>query len=306
MNVKEIIENLDSIKKQNRVAVTLTIIRNIDLYIIVKECTSFLPENAKVAERLYCIRNEIKEVSKCKGCGNKTKFDVVNPRRGYLTYCSVKCAVNSFEFKQIKIQTCLEKYGVESPLESSLVQEKKKQTCLEKYGVDNPWKSAMVKSQRKQTWLKNYGVDNPGKSKQVREKTKQTCLERYGVDYSFMSNECKEKKIQTCLKRYGTLFPYADTSIEIALQDALRKENIEFETQKLICGLPDIFIKPNICIFADGDYWHNYPNGNDRDIKVNATLTRNGYKVLRFWERDIKTNLNGCVEKIKNVGRLML
>lgn len=130
-----------------------------------------------------------------------------------------------------------------------------------------------------------------------------------------LSNKTKEKIREARLLQ---IIPYKDTSIEVALQEALRKEHIEFETHKALFGQPDIFIKPKLCIFADGDYWHANPskyiqdsvifkkNGIiakrvwDKDAKVTAVLEKNGYKVLRFWESDIKNNLTNCINIIKN------
>ena len=64
---------------------------------------------------------------------NKNK----NNKDGLGFWCK-KCAN---EIKQEKRkQTCLEKYGVESPMQSEEIKEKIKQTCLEKYGVENPYK----------------------------------------------------------------------------------------------------------------------------------------------------------------------
>jgi len=56
----------------------------------------------------------------------------------------------------------------------------------------------------------------------------------------------------------------------------------------------------NIIIECDGDYWHNYPNGNEIDKIRTRELQDNGYKVLRFWERDIKNNIDYCIKEIKN------
>lgn len=95
--------------------------------------------------------------------------------------------------------------------------------------------------------------------------------------------------------------PFKDTSIEIKLQEGLEKEGVRFDTQKRIFGIPDIFIEPNICIFADGDYWHNSPRQKLRDHEVNERLTQEGYKVLRFWEHDINDNTPGCIQKIKDI-----
>lgn len=107
---------------------------------------------------------------------------------------------------------------------------------------------------------------------------------------------------------------FKDTKIEVSLQNALLIENIKFEKHKAIHGIPDIFIEPNICIFADGDYWHANPNMytdkiyirgkiatdiRNKDKKVNDTLTKDGYKILRFWEYEINNNLSSCINLIK-------
>ena len=95
------------------------------------------------------------------------------------------------------------------------------------------------------------------------------------------------------------------------------KENKKFEKHRKITGLPDIFIKPNICIFCDGDYWHanpiKYPIGIkirfgekvlnseqiwEKDKKVTESLIKSGYKVFRFWEKDIKKDVGKCIDKI--------
>ena len=81
----------------------------------------------------------------------------------------------------------------------------------------------------------------------------------------------------------------------------LIKQNILFISHKTIIGQPDIFIEPNICIFADGNYWHNYPNGNERDKQITNKLQTQGYKVLRFWENEINENINNCISKIKEL-----
>lgn len=66
----------------------------------------------------------------------------------------------------------------------------------------------------------------------------------------------------------------------------------------MIVGKPDIFIEPNICIFADGDYWHNTEKSKIRDIFVNQELNKQNYKVLRFWEHEINKEPQKCLEKI--------
>lgn len=97
---------------------------------------------------------------------------------------------------------------------------------------------------------------------------------------------------------------FSDTSIEVMLHKALNNAGIPFEKQKIIFGRPDIFIEPNICIFADGDYWHNLPGRQERDAMVNERLTKDGYIVLRFWGSMIKNSIEECLQKIKQMVEL--
>lgn len=119
-----------------------------------------------------------------------------------------------------------------------------------------------------------------------------------------------KKKIKE--KRLHQVFPFKDTSIEISLQNALTKNGISFEKHKSIMGQPDIFIEPNICVFIDGCYWHgcekcydkNKMNNMQRarivkDKIIMCNLINEGYIVIRFWEHDIKKDIEGTVMKIK-------
>lgn len=117
-------------------------------------------------------------------------------------------------------------------------------------------------------------------------------------------------------KRKYQVFPVKDSSIEIKLQEKLKEHNIDFETHKGLTGQPDIFIEPNICIFADGDYWHANPtkykendviigdltakNIWEKDNRVTKKLTDAGYKTLRFWEHELNNTLEDCFYTILN------
>jgi len=112
---------------------------------------------------------------------------------------------------------------------------------------------------------------------------------------------------------------YKNTSIERKLQDILISNGVEFQLWKCIIGHPDIFVEPNICIFADGDYWHANPDrfsedeiarGTltvrkiwEKDKEITAELQSQGYIVLRFWEREIKKDIEACENKIMEVYR---
>lgn len=111
-----------------------------------------------------------------------------------------------------------------------------------------------------------------------------------------------------------------DTSIELRLRKALWERGIRYrKNYKKLIGKPDIAItKYRIAVFCDSDYWHGYDweNRNQRiksnreywipkiernmarDQEVNEALERDGWTVLRFWDWQIKKQLDICVDEI--------
>lgn len=108
------------------------------------------------------------------------------------------------------------------------------------------------------------------------------------------------------------------TEPEKLIMKELKKRNIYFAANvKSLPGKPDIvFRRKHIAVFIDSDFWHGRPNGfvmpatnkeywenkissnRARDRKVNRELKKQGWKVLRFWEKDIKKNTDKCINKI--------
>lgn len=83
---------------------------------------------------------------------------------------------------------------------------------------------------------------------------------------------------------------YSDTDIEVKLKEWLTENNIAFTPQyPTAYALVDFFILPNICLFADGDYWHTK---DEQAIKKDKYQTKKleqlGYKVIRLWGSEIK------------------
>lgn len=116
-----------------------------------------------------------------------------------------------------------------------------------------------------------------------------------------------------------------NTEPEIAFRKALWAKGLRYRICPTnIIGKPDIvFISKRIAIFIDGDFWHGgqwvkrkltsledqfqgTPTQNywlkkirrnmERDCHITSKLTSEGWTVLRFWESDIKKNLEGCVQ----------
>jgi len=92
----------------------------------------------------------------------------------------------------------------------------------------------------------------------------------------------------------GLIVPTQDTTIEVKMQNFLKLLGIEFLTHQYIKEIEhsykcDILIaEKKLVIECDGNYWHNYPIGNEKDLLRNKELRQQGYKVLRFWESEIR------------------
>ena len=103
----------------------------------VKFLLSQVPQVSSVTEAVYWIKNNLIDYpNKCLNCGNAiTKFTSYN--QGYTKlYCSGKCSNSSSQVKEAKRQTSLQKYGTDSPLQSTLIKEKIKAKQIER-NVDN-------------------------------------------------------------------------------------------------------------------------------------------------------------------------
>lgn len=112
-----------------------------------------------------------------------------------------------------------------------------------------------------------------------------------------------------------------DSEIEIALRYELWHRGIRYRKNvKSVFGKPDIaFIGLKIAVFCDSEFWHGYDWENkkkdikshrefwipkierniQRDREVNEKLKADGWTVIRFWGKEIKNNLQGCVDTIE-------
>ena len=112
-----------------------------------------------------------------------------------------------------------------------------------------------------------------------------------------------------------------DTKPEILLRKALWHRGIRYRKNwRKLTGCPDIVLtRQKIAIFVDGDFWHargyqDRPGSQidtnqsywqktlarnvERDREVNDQLTEQGWLVLRFWESDIKKDLDNVLAEI--------
>ncbi len=116
------------------------------------------------------------------------------------------------------------------------------------------------------------------------------------------SEEHKKRlgEIMKKLRMEGKLvLPKKDTSIEVKIQNFLKQLGIEFLTHQYIKDIEhgyqcDIMIpiqegiNKKTIIECFGTYWHNYPLGKQIDIQRCNELRKAGWRVLVFWENEIR------------------
>lgn len=110
------------------------------------------------------------------------------------------------------------------------------------------------------------------------------------------------------------------SEIERTLGRALWKAGLRYRKQYKIVGKPDfVLVADRIAIFCDSEFWHGYRWGvrrrrehksnqdywfakiernRARDRLVNLELYQKGWRVIRFWERDILRDSAKCASKV--------
>ena len=156
----------------------------------------------------------------------------------------------------------------------------------------------------------------------TRKETKRKIGAKNRMNYSTLERREFFRK-----KRLHQVFPIKDSKDERYMQKLLKNNGIKFVKHEPILGQPDIFIKPNICIFVDGDHFHANPKQytanhiiwneriskstgkytppvtakmiREKDSRVTKELRKQGYAVLRFWSSNMYAEPEKCVQKIK-------
>ena len=94
-----------------------------------------------------------------------------------------------------------------------------------------------------------------------------------------------------------------NTDIENMMKYWLDRQDLSYVEQYVIITdriktVVDFFLPLNICLFCDGDYWHNKDDVKRRDKRINKGLLELNYEVIRLWGSEI---YNGIRPEIKHI-----
>lgn len=141
------------------IRVKINKLKRSNLIVMLKELTYFLDDDATHMERIYCIKNNIKDRRKCnlELCENYVKFrSILN----YSKFCSTKCSSMSPTTISLREKTCISKYNVKHHMMSKDFMDEYKSNTMRLFGVDNISKLDDVKMKKKETFIRNYGIDH--------------------------------------------------------------------------------------------------------------------------------------------------
>lgn len=114
-----------------------------------------------------------------------------------------------------------------------------------------------------------------------------------------------------------------ETNLEVRLRNALWASGIRGYRKNVtkLPGRPDVlFGSKRLAVFIHGCYWHRCPRCNkdakfhtneafwrsklqsnvERDQRNEEALTQLGYRVLVIWECEVKRDLAGCVDQVRD------
>jgi DNA mismatch endonuclease (patch repair protein) len=121
------------------------------------------------------------------------------------------------------------------------------------------------------------------------------------------------------MSRVGT----KGTDLEKLVGSELRRRGLRFRKNvRTLPGKPDIiFVDAKVAVFIDGDFWHGYRfptwektltkfwrnkirKNRERDRRNFAELRRKGWRVIRLWQHNIKSDPASCIRKIVSIRKL--
>lgn len=235
---------------------------------------------AKEQDVLECSSG-VKIPIKCDYCG-EIYYPTVRNYKKRAERGEKDCCTNC---KGVKIRETVEdKYGVKNVALIESVSEKIKNTCLKKYGTQSPLENSDVFAKTKESFNAHYntsnGIADLRSVEELSRKIEDTNIERYGGVSPFCS-ESVRIKIRKKFFENGTC---ATSKKQLGLAEMLKEiygdcvVNYPCDLVSLDCV---VSIDGELFDFEyDGWYWHK--DRKEQDKRRDFFVEKSGYKVIRF------------------------
>ncbi|MBZ0201872.1 MAG: very short patch repair endonuclease [Ignavibacteria bacterium] len=111
----------------------------------------------------------------------------------------------------------------------------------------------------------------------------------------------------------------ANTKMELIVRSLLHRKGLRYRIHTKLIGKPDIvFPSKKVVVFLDSCFFHSCPyhyvepksnkkywvpkikRNVNRAKEVNRTLRKQGWKVIRIWEHQIRKNLDKVIQSISD------
>lgn len=226
------------------------------------------------------------------------------------------------EIREKTQDTCVLKYGANSPLESSEIRQKIHQTMLDRHGVKSPLQNPDILRKQQDTMLAKFGrvsfqqqhlspefITNLADPAWLAEQLQSQSLREIADHNNFSySNICK------VAKNHGLTVPQ-ESDWERSVVNWLRSLGIEVETHKKISGKKEVDIylpQHQIAIECDGIYWHSEHRGRknsayhlnktvacaDQDIKLIHLFDSEWYSKNHIVKSRISTMVGQALHRV--------
>lgn len=109
------------------------------------------------------------------------------------------------------------------------------------------------------------------------------------------------------------------SEIDRKIHNVLKSARVHHSMYPKLLGSPDVLVYPDILVFLDGCFWHCCPRcfrlpksrlkywrpklvGNKlRDAKISRLLRKQGWKVVRIWEHEIRARPKAILRQLQKL-----
>lgn len=229
-------------------------------------------------ETLLRIYFHIEERPVCLNCGKPVEF-IGKKKKMYASFCCCKCNTLYHDlgkkWQQTQINYNLKHYGVKYNFQVDSVKKKRVETLIEKYGVEQPLSNPDIHKKFLDTLTENHdGQSIKWIYKNViMKKSIETSLKRYGVKYPMQSKQIQDKVWSTMKKNHSFNRSIPEDKCYEMLVDKFGKDDVIRQYKSdLYQWHADFYIKSIDTYIECNFHWthgeHPFNENNEDDLKI--------------------------------------